>query len=273
MLPSHLALISLTPTIDFGELATVCAAIQKQLTRDFGPIWTVEATIDVFARLEDVPVGYWKILVVDTFDHGGQHRDRNQQPFALVAAGTSWSLVASHEALEMLADPFGSRLIAGPSPMPEQSRVEFLVEVCDPCQADAFAYTINGIMVSDFYTPKYFDPVVASGVRYSFSGAVTEPRQVLNGGYLSWRDPTSGDWHQANRFSGALQFKNFGQIQPTGGSLRAMIDGLTPETLRLSNLDRECPSMRRAATARASATTAAAAQAKAFEAWLRRANE
>ena len=68
-------------------------------------------------------------------------------------------------------------------------RVNYLVEVCDPSEAAEHAYSCNGILVSDFYTPNYFDPVKAGGVRYSFTGAITEPLQVLLGGYLSWQDP------------------------------------------------------------------------------------
>jgi hypothetical protein len=37
-------------------------------------------------------------------------------------------------------------------------------------------------------SPNYFDPMSASGVRYSFTGAITQPRQVLRGGYLSCKD-------------------------------------------------------------------------------------
>ena len=49
--------------------------------------------------------------------------------------------------------------------------------------------SVNSVMVSDFYTPQYFDPVKSNGVRYSFSGQVRGPREVLDGGYLSWFDP------------------------------------------------------------------------------------
>ena len=58
------------------------------------------------------------------------------------------------------------------------------MEVSDPCEASEFAYSVNGILVSDFYTPKYFDPVAAPGVRYSFTGSLTGPLQMLRGGYL-----------------------------------------------------------------------------------------
>ena len=47
---------------------------------------------------------------------------------------------------------------------------------------------MNGVLVSDFYTPHYFDPMKAPGVRYSFTGKITGPRVVLRGGYLSWKE-------------------------------------------------------------------------------------
>src|SRR5690348_12372196 len=133
-LPIHLALVPVA-NIKFNDVAKVSAAIQKQIIRDFTPIWSVEATIDAFPTPNDVPVGYFPIFIVDTFDTGGQHKSVNNQPFALVAAGKSWSLAASHEALEMLVDPDGNRLVAGTSPVDSQARVEFLVEVCDPCRS------------------------------------------------------------------------------------------------------------------------------------------
>ena len=77
--------------------------------------------------------------------------------------------------------------------------MEILVEVCDPSGAAQWAYTVNGYLVSDFCTPNYYDPVGAAGVRYSFTGVLTEPRQMVEGGYLSWRDPATGDWWQGER--------------------------------------------------------------------------
>src|SRR5205814_1452025 len=125
----------------------------------------------------------------------GYHEDSDGQPFAVIEfEKENWSLTASHELLEMIADPFGRRMRAGN--LPDQAialglqptRVRYLVEVCDPCESEKFSYEVNGIMVSDFYTPNFFDPVTASGVRYSFSGAIDAPRKVLEGGYLSWHD-------------------------------------------------------------------------------------
>jgi hypothetical protein len=230
MLPIHLALTSEVQGHDPSDVARVAAALQRQATRDFAPIWSISATVDAFPRLEDVPVGYWPMIVetdINVPGAAGVHEDKDGQPFALIAMSDSWSLTASHEMLEMLADPFGRRLIPGTSPKRGQGRVEFLVEVCDPCEAANFAYTVDGILVSDFYTPHFFDPTDSPGTRYSYTGALTEPRQVLRGGYLSWHDPASDHWWQETFFTQRRQYRDLGVFDAKSGSLRAWIDAQT----------------------------------------------
>jgi hypothetical protein len=245
MLPSHIALTTNGAPINSSQLTKVAAALAKQVLRDFGPIWTVQATVDAFLRLDDVPVDYWPVIVQrDVQGAAGYHEDENGQPFALVEYASDWSLTASHECLEMLADPFGRRLRAGNTPDQaieagvKPGRVQFLVEVCDPCEDTPFAYQINGVTVSDFYTPHYFDPVVAPGVRYSFTGAIERPRWVLKGGYISWRNPVSKHWLQLRMFPDSLSSElphvvdlttqtNFPALAQ-GGNLRAATDRVTP---------------------------------------------
>jgi hypothetical protein len=226
--------------ISLGEVDRVAAALQKQATRDFDPIWNVSATVDAFSTLDDVPLGYWPVLLVqDVPGAAGIHLDENGQPFALVEIGNSWSLTASHEVLEMLADSFGNRLVASQSPKPDQGRVEILVEVCDPPEDPQFAYRVNNVLVSDFYTPEYFDPVTRQGVTYSFTGSISEPRQVLSGGYLSWHNPVDDHWWQLTFFGPAPRFRDLGVLTRGEGSLRAMIDARTPQTRRLSKLSHD----------------------------------
>jgi hypothetical protein len=253
--------------IELKEVLRVASALQKQVTRDFGPIWDVTATVDGFGSLEEIPLGYWAVTIIeDVKNAAGFHVDKNGQPFAVVEAGDSWSLTASHEVLEMLADPFGNRLIAGRSPMQDQGRVEFLVEVCDPSEDADFAYTVNDVLVSDFYTPQYFDPVRNDGVRYSFTNAITEPRQVLKGGYLSWHEPVSDHWFQQNHFGSKPANTDLGKLDRGTRSLREMIDELTPETKRLSHLHREAPQLTGAISAAESSAAATAARADSLRA-------
>ena len=236
----QVALVSQSTSVPFADVALVSAALQKQATRDFGPIWNVQATVDPFASLNHVPVGYWPIIVRDDVrtkeNAEGVHLDKNGQPFSLVQASDTWSLTASHECLEMLGDPFGERLVAGQAPKQAkgQKRVEFLVEVCDPSEADQFGYTVNNIAVSDFYTPSYFDPVAAAGVRYSFTGALKGPRRILNGGYLSWHNPADDHWYQLTWFSGTKPaVRDLGILAASNRSTREIIDSMT-KPLRLA---------------------------------------
>ena len=231
MITRHVALVSEAPEVTPADLMTVGAALQKQVTRDLSPLWEIEATVDCFGRLEDVPNGYWPVTVISNPPgavQGGIHEDRLGQPFALVPATPGWSLSASHEVMEMLVDPFSRRTAAGPSPMPGQGRVDFLVEISDPCQA--FAYSINGIAVSDFYTPHYFDPVTNSAVRYSFTGSIQAPRQVLKGGYLSWFDSVSGHWFRQSFFGTKPRILDLGVLETGPGlNFRSLIYLKTPK--------------------------------------------
>ena len=228
----HVALVSTTPEVTLAKLASVAAALQKQVSRDFGPMWNVEATVDAFGKLEDVPVGYWHVLLQDELPNGaaGLHkRDDNKQPFALVALTTNWPVFMSHEVLEMLVDPQGTLTRAGNSLKSGQGRVEYLIEVCDPCQASKFGYTVNSVLVSDFYTPQYFDPVKSRSVRYSFSGQVRGPREVLDGGYLSWFDPNTRHLFQLQVEGKKKTIVDQGQVPFGVESLRAFSDSVSTE--------------------------------------------
>ena len=267
MLNRNLALVADTEKITPSELTKVAAALQKQATRDFGSLWDIQANVSGFAKLEDVPTDYWPVIVSDDINTpgaAGVHEDKNGQPFALVQFSDAWSLTASHETLEMLADPFGNRLVAGKSPNPGQGRVNFLVEVCDPCEDQQFAYTVNGVTVSDFLTPYFYDPVTTSSVRYSYTGAVKGPRMILSGGYLSWGVPQTNEWFQAVWFDTAKPvFRSLGVLSAKiTGSLRATIDRLTPTPLETTNLPTESPLKAAARDAVKEVGFASAARAK-----------
>lgn len=227
---NNIALLSQSSTIAQPEVMTVAAALQKQVLRDFNRFWNVAATIDSFATLEDVPTGYWPVIIVDEIASGemGIHGQRDNQPIAMVQAKDDWSLTASHEMLEMLADPFANRLVAGDSIAGDGVRVEYLVEICDPCQDAAFGYRINGILVSDFYTPQYFDASGTTGAQYDFVGRISQPRTVLEGGYLSWRDPDTNHLHRADMINSELFLSDLGEMPATRVSLRSYVDSLPP---------------------------------------------
>jgi hypothetical protein len=244
----HLALvcdITKSTIIGIRQLTSVCAALQRQIMRDFMPIWGISATIDPFVNLEHVPLGYWPIIVQDKMpapDAAGLHEDHMGQPFSLVLAGDYWSLAASHEMLEMLVDPFGNRTISGPDPEVKPGQqpgtVEFLLEVCDPCEDVDCAYAINGVPVSDFYTPHYFDQQKASSVRYDYTDHISKPRQVLPNGYLTWHDPLKDRWRQLRHFHGSKKtIVPLDSITSRKGNVRSAVDAATASPIAMVGAD------------------------------------
>jgi len=63
MLTAHVAIVSEESKITAAELTSVAGALSKQVSRDFGPIWEVNADVAAYQRLEDVPLDYWPIIV------------------------------------------------------------------------------------------------------------------------------------------------------------------------------------------------------------------
>lgn len=228
MLTYHLALTSQSTAVPAESVMEVAAALQRQVTRDFAPIWGVAATVEPFAQLDHVPTGYWPIVLRDDVPAQGDvglHLDHQGQPMALIQANNIWSLTASHEALEMLADPWGNRFVPGGSLKPGQGVVQYLVEVADPVPGVATAYSVNGILVSDFVTPEYFaHPVPVPGTSYSFTGAVQRPRDVAEGGYVTWLEPVTNRWWQAMLARGRLEFSDLGPIGGAALGLRRLVD-------------------------------------------------
>jgi len=75
----HVALVSQSKAVTPSLVSSIAAALQKQVTRDFSPLWGIQATVSYFPHLTDVPVGYWPIIIKDTLDDpsaGGYHTER-----------------------------------------------------------------------------------------------------------------------------------------------------------------------------------------------------
>lgn len=181
--------------IPFAELSRVAAALQIQIDRDFGAIWGVRAHIVAIAVGQEPLPGSWPLNLVDKARAGlGVHLDPHHHPFAEITVDKDWSVTASHELLEMLADPYGHRFAASPDIDPDSDGhiVHYLVEVGDPCEV--FAYSINGVAVSDFVVPDYY--VVPAGGPVDFLQALQGPLDVPDGCYISWIDPADQRWHQ-----------------------------------------------------------------------------
>ncbi len=53
------------------------------------------------------------------------------------------------------------------------------MEIAPPVESAHEGYTINGIFVTDFVTPAYYDVSGSKGTKYDFTGSVKKPLSVL----------------------------------------------------------------------------------------------
>jgi hypothetical protein len=224
---THVALVPYRVSIDAVTLTRVAAALQRQVTEHFAPLWDIDATINPFVDWNSVPADYARLVLVEHLDSGalGVHADNEGLPYALVSTRGEWPLVASHECLEMLADPTGRRTQTGPSPTGSGTTVDYLVEVCDPCQGARWSYAIDGIRVSDFCTPAFYDG--APGERWSFRGNIPGPRQILKDGYVIWHDTAAGAWWRRDWLGSQPTDYALGPVPPSVSFLRGHVDRLT----------------------------------------------
>jgi hypothetical protein len=230
-IPVHVALVDTTGTIPALDLAEVAGALNEQVQADFAPRWRVAATVGAYPS---APPGTWRIDLVHSTGQAGSlgfHADANHQPFAKVAVDIGqWTVTASHELLEMLGDPWGNRLHGAralPGWQGTSPRVRYLLELCDPCEA--FTYQVGGVELSDFLLPAFYRSSTHATPGYSHTGALTEPLQIADGGYISFIDPADGHVWQRFVRDGQVSDRDWG-VQDLGHEmLRQRSDQLAIE--------------------------------------------
>jgi hypothetical protein len=201
-------------TVVKDEDAQACVlALQTQVSRDFAPIWGVDAILEFLAKGTAPIAGEWQLVILDDSDQAdalGYHELTADgapigKAFAKsdLDAGTLWTVTASHELLEMLADP-DINLTAEVDG--ENGEIAlYAYEVCDAVESDALGYGISNsegagtfgpqILVSDFVTPAWFMP--NGQAPFSFLKNVTQPFALAPGGYISiLQAQSSQGWQQ-----------------------------------------------------------------------------
>lgn len=193
---THVALVNASTVVDDTDLEPVAAALTIQASQLGLAGYDVVADCAAYHRHHQPPTDAWQLIIVDDPDQVdalGYHTVTDTgQPVATVFArlaidnGLAWTVTASHEFVEMLVDQTaelgwdagGGTWIAW--------------EACDPVEADAYGYRINGVLVSDFITPAWFD-LGATGP-YDWTRHIRRPRQLLPGGYIAVQ--RRGQWGQ-----------------------------------------------------------------------------
>jgi hypothetical protein len=202
---------NLSSELDNDELARAVAAVQRQVSEDFAPLWGMDATVRATAAPSDerpnpeinqsdamLYVAHSEADPNNVQNAVGYHaKNHAGVPYGFmfidVAArvGEPWSVTLSHEVLEAVADPEVNLLVVAPDPDDPKRAVIRPYEVADPVQGDS--YSIDNVAVSDFVTPLYFARLadnVYTQTDYLESGLVRFG--VRAGGYYTYIDLATG---------------------------------------------------------------------------------
>ena len=202
----QVSVINESTVIADRDVPAVVAALQKQVTNDFRPAWGVDAELAIVAKGTQPPNGSWWLVLLDDSDQAnalGYHDLTSEglpigKVFAAsdLKAGTSWTVTASHELLEMLGDPNINLTVFVQNS--DTAGVLYAYEVCDACEEDSFGYQIDNVLLSDFVYPSWFENFRAEGsTQFDRMNKIQNPLQLLAGGYIGVFNVNSGSgWQQ-----------------------------------------------------------------------------
>jgi hypothetical protein len=173
------------------QVERMVRAIQRQVTEHFRPAWGLQARL-VFN--EDPPLAM-KVLIKDraTEEDAGflGYHFVDGLPVTYVFAkddiesNGEFSSTLSHEILEMMADPDANLYAQGfYRDKGGRRRPAFVsYEVCDP--VEACVYKIDGVTVSDFVLPEWFEPEHERGLmKMDYRDVLRGPFELAPGGYM-----------------------------------------------------------------------------------------
>lgn len=182
------ALVNQSKRVSDADLQTIAAACNTQLTRDVAPIWGPVPTVVFFRKGTKVPGDALVATVSDTSDQPGAAGYHTETPkgaayikiftFAgapILQGSEALSVTISHELCELVVDMPANKWADGPDGS------DYAYEACDAVEGDT--YEIDGVYVSNFLFPAFFDPQVKKGTRLAYLKTVTEPFKMTAGGY------------------------------------------------------------------------------------------
>jgi hypothetical protein len=191
-----ICIINKSKVVSDADVKRVIPALQKQITRDFEPVWGWGAHLVFDARRYNM-----KVIIKDTAGKGGYlgYHIKDGKPITYLFAkddidySGEYTTTLSHELLEMIVDPGVNLYAIGKCRVGGRSkRGLFGLEVCDPVEANS--YQIHGVKVADWVVPEWFEPEHEKGqMKMDYLGVIDAPFMLAEGGYADVL--VAGRWH------------------------------------------------------------------------------
>jgi hypothetical protein len=219
--PIQISVINESTVLTDSEIIPVVAALQKQVTTDFRPAWGTDAELTAVPRGTQVPTGSWWLVILDDSDQAGAlgYHDLTSDGLPLgkvfaasdLKSGTSWTVTASHELLEMLADPDIDLTVFVQND--KTTGTLYAYEVCDACEDDSLGYSIDNVLLSDFVYPAWFETFRQQGSsQFDRMNHIQNPLQLLKGGYIGVFNVTAGSGWQQQTMERPSNLKQRGDV-------------------------------------------------------------
>jgi hypothetical protein len=221
--PIQISVINASTVLTDTEVNPVVEALQQQVTKDFRPIWGVDAELSFIPSGTPPPTASWWLTILDDSDQAGALGYHDLTPDGLpmgkvfaasdLKYGTSWTVTASHELLEMLADPNINLTVFVQNTTTNSNGVLYAYEVCDACEGDQYGYKIGDTLVSDFVFPTWFEEFRTKGTQFDQTRGIQIPLQLLSGGYIGIFEVNSGSgWTQLTSEKTPVNTLNRGNV-------------------------------------------------------------
>jgi hypothetical protein len=219
---TQISVINESTVLTDVEVIPVVAALQQQVTNDFRPAWGTDAELTMVPQGTPPPTGSWWLVILDDSDQAGALGYHDLTPDGLpigkvfaasdLKAGTSWSVTASHELLEMLGDPNINLTVFVQDA--NTTGTLYAYEVCDACEDDSLGYEIDDILVSDFVYPSWFETFRVTGsAQFDRMNKIQTPLQLLPGGYIGIFNVSEGSgWQQETAEKHPTSIKHRGHL-------------------------------------------------------------
>jgi len=219
---TQISVINESTVLADADVTPVVIALQQQVTNDFRPIWGTDAELKMIPQGTQPPTGTWWLVILDDSDQAGALGYHDLTPDGLpigkifagsdLKAGTSWSVTASHELLEMLADPNINLTVFVQNA--DTTGTLYAYEVCDACEDDSLGYQINGILMSDFVYPAWFESFRTQGsTQFDRMNKMQNPLQLLPGGYIGVFSVADGSgWQQQTADRNPTNLRHRGHV-------------------------------------------------------------
>lgn len=182
-------------SLSFDDFSRIKQACTIQLERDVMPFWKNQiGYCQIVDNSPDAIITFTDNIHVQSL---GKHTYSNNgivsgvvhvqsilsKGFKIMSGSLSVSCIASHEMIEICADPFANKWI-------RKNDGHFIAyEICDPVESDF--YEIDNIALSNFVLPNWFCEY-SKDIKFDFMGNISFPMKVSKTGRSIQCNPANG---------------------------------------------------------------------------------